>query len=139
MRKVDKRCLETFQYHGLAQAKTAETMSLNPTLAQPALVVIPIQQAATTITYVQLVTSNNTLPSQCQPHLDSPNRVPKFCALCTSIGRQCPNNYLLPIHPEWSNSEEEEKDLNRQDKEERETQQEEDWDGTIQKQKEEKE
>ena len=46
------------------------------------------------------------------------------------IGRQCPNNYQLPIHPEWSNLEEE-KDIRRQQKEEEQEKEEEDWDGTM--------
>ena len=45
-------------------------------------------------------------------------QLPKLYALCTTIGRQCPNNYLLPIHPEWSDPEEEEKDLNEQEEKE---------------------
>ena len=59
-----------------------------------------------------------------------PQQSPKLCPLCTPIGRQCPNNYILLIHPECSDPEEEKKDLNKQEKEE-----EQDWDGTIQKQK----
>ena len=46
-------------------------------------------------------------------------QVPNFFVLCTPIGKQCPDNYLLPIHPEWSDSEEEEKDLNRQEEKEK--------------------
>ena len=48
-----------------------------------------------------------------------PQQIPNFCALCTPIGKQCLNNYLLPIHPEWSDPEEEEKDIGRQDREEK--------------------
>ena len=69
---------------------------------------------------------------------EQPQQFPKYCALCTPTGRQCLNNYLLPIHPEWSNSEEEEKDLNKQIREEDEKQEMEDWDSIMQKQKEEK-
>ena len=68
-----------------------------------------------------------------------PQKFPTFCALCTLIGRQCPNNYLFPINPEWSDPEEEEKDINKQEEGEEKQEEEEDWDGTIQKQKEEKE
>ena len=68
-----------------------------------------------------------------------PQQFPKFCALCTPAGRKYPNNYLLPIHLEWSDWEEEEKDFSKQEKEEKEKQERGDWDGTIQKQKEGKE
>ena len=66
-----------------------------------------------------------------------PQQFPKFCALCTNLGRQYPNNYLLPIHPEWSDPQEEEKYFSKQEEGEQ-KQEEEDWVGTIQKQKEEK-
>ena len=32
------------------------------------------------------------------------------------VGRQCPNNYKLPVHQEWSDPEEE-KDLSKQENE----------------------
>ena len=74
------------------------------------------------------------LPSQWQPHLNSPNSPPKYCALCTPTGRQCLNNYILSIHLEWSDPEEK-KDLSKQQKEE-EQEKEEDLNDTKQKQKE---
>ena len=137
-REVDRGSSEKFRYNGLAQAKTVETTSHNPTLTQPAAVAIPTQQAATTVTYAQPVTIPVTAPTlPVVTASGQPQQVPKFCALCTPIGRQCPNNYLLPIHPEWSDPEEEEKDPNKQ--EDKEKQAEEDGDSTIQKQKAEKE
>ena len=76
---------------------------------------------------MQPVTIPATLPTQPVVTMSGQTlQVPQFCALCTLIGRQCPNNNLMPIHPEWSDPEEEEKDLNKQ---------EEDWDGMIQKQR----
>ena len=66
-----------------------------------------------------------------------PQQLHKFYALCANLGRQCLNNYLLSIHPEWSDSEEEEKDLIKQGRKE-EKQEREDWHRTKQKQKEEK-
>ena len=108
--------LWTVHYNMLSQGKTANTMPQNPTLVQPAVVAIPIQQAATTVTCVQPVTILATVPNQ--PVITAswqPQQFPKFCALYTPVGRQCPNNYLLPIHPEWSDPEEEEKDLNKQE------------------------
>ena len=79
-------------------------------------------------------TSNSAYPASGNHIWTAPAGL-KFCALSTPVGGQCPNNYLLPIHPEWSDLEEEEKDLNKQEGEEKQ----EDWDGTIQNQKEEKE
>ena len=58
-----------------------------------------------------------------------PQQLPKFCSLCTPTGRPCPNNFLLPIHQEWSDPEEEKKDLNKQEEEEKEGN---NWDSTIQ-------
>ena len=40
----------------LTLAKTVETMPQNPALTQPAVVAVPIQQAATTFTYTQPIT-----------------------------------------------------------------------------------
>ena len=48
------------------------------------------------------------------------------------IGRQCLNNYVLPIHPEWSDLE----GGKDQQKEKEQEKEEEDWDGARQKQKE---
>ena len=94
----------------------------------------PIQQANTTLTYVQPVTIPVTVPTQPMVSTSGqPQQFSNFCVLCTSIGRHCPNNYLLPIHPEWIDSKEEGKDLNKQDREEEEKQEAGDWDGTIQK------
>ena len=137
-RKADKAHSQMFQYNGLAQAKTVETMSQNSTLTQPTAVALPIQQVATTGTYTQPITISATVPTQPVVTIaGQPQQFPTFCALCTPIGRQCLNNCLLPIHPEWSDSEEEKKGLKEQ--EEKEEQEEEVWDGTIQKQKDEKE
>ena len=111
-RTVDRRCTERFQYNGLAQGKTAETMHQNSTLVQPAVVAIPIQQAATTVTYAQPVLIPATVPTQ--PVVTTsgqPQKVQQFCALCTPIGIQCQNNYLMPLHPECSDPEEEEEGL----------------------------
>ena len=128
-RRVEKRYPEMFQYNRLAKAKTVETVPQNPKLVQPATVAIPIQQAATTVTYVQAITIPATTPTQpVVTTSDQPQQVPQFCALCKPTGRQCPNNYLLPIHPEWSDPKQEE---NKQEGEE--NQDEEDWDGIIQK------
>ena len=63
-RKVDKGCSERFQYNGLAQAKTAQTTTQNPTLTKPSLVAIPIQKAAPTVIYVQPVTIPSTAPTK---------------------------------------------------------------------------
>ena len=119
-RKVDKGHSEIFQFNRFAQAKTAKTMPQDPTVTQPtALVAIPIQQTATTVTYAQPVTILATVPTQpVVTASEQPQQLPKFCALCTSTGRQCPNNYLLPIHSEWSDSEEEERDFNKENGEE---------------------
>ena len=121
-RKVGKGHTEMFQYNGFAQAKTAETMPQNPTVTKSnALEAIPIQQTATKVTHAQPVTIPVMAPTK--PVVTTsgqPQQFPKFCALCTLPGRQCLNNYLLPIHPEWSDSEEEEKDLTMQDREEEE-------------------
>ena len=111
---LGKGCSEMFQYQGLAQAKTAETMPQNPTPTHPASVAVPIQQADTTVTYVQPVTVPGTAPTQSVITTSGqPQQLPNLCALCTTIGRECLNNFLLPIHPEWSDPEEEEKDLNK--------------------------
>ena len=45
------------------QAKTAETMPKNPAFTQPALVAVPIQQAATRMTYMQPITRPVTAPT----------------------------------------------------------------------------
>ena len=115
-------------------------MPQDPTVTEPnAPVAIPVQQTAITVTYVQPVTVPAVTPTQLMVTVSKqPQQFPNFCGLCTPAGRQCLNNYLLPIHPEWSDdSEEEEKDLNKQNREEK--QEIEDWDSTMQKQKEERE
>ena len=109
----DKKCI---QYQGFLQTKAVETIPQNPTLTQPTLIAIPILQVATIGTYVQ--PGMVTTPTQpVATTSEQPQQVPHVCALYMSIGRQFQNNYLLPIHPEWSNPEEE-KDHNKQQKEE---------------------
>ena len=132
--KADKGHSQRFQYNGFAQAKTVETIPQSPIFTQPAVVEVPMQQMATTVTYMQPITIAETVPTQLMVTVaGQPQKFPKFCALCTPIGRQNLNNYLLPVHPEWSNPEEDEKDHNKQQQEEK--QEEEDWDNTIQKAK----
>ena len=63
-RKADKGYSEMFQYNGLAQTKTVETVPQNHTVTKPALVAIPIQEAPTTVTYVQPVTIPAAVPTQ---------------------------------------------------------------------------
>ena len=106
--KGDRRC---FQYQGFHQDKTVKTVPQNPTLTQPALVAIPILQVLSIGTYAQPVAA--IVPTQpVTTTSEQSQQFPKFCALCMSVGRQWPNNYLLPVHPEWSDQEEQ-KDLNR--------------------------
>ena len=114
-RKADKGHSHMLKYNGFSQAKTAETVPQNPTHTKPAVVAVFIQQAATTVTYTQPITIPATAPTQPVVTISGQlQQVPKFCALCTPMGRQCPSNYLLPIHPKWSDPEEEEKHLNKQ-------------------------
>ena len=109
LRKADKGHSQRFQYNGFAPVKIAETTSQNPILTQPAVVAVPMQQMATTVTYIQPITIPATAPTQLIVTVaGQPKMFPKFCALCTPIGRQCPNNYLLPIHTNWSDPEKEE-------------------------------
>ena len=78
-----------------------------------------------------------TVPTQPMTSIPKQSQQPQsFCSLCMPVGRQCPNNYILPMHPEWSDLEEE-KDLSKQEnEEEQEKKEEEEWDGTRQKEKE---
>ena len=98
-RKVDKGCSEMLQYHRLAQAKTVETVPQNPTLTQPTSIAIPIQQAATTVTYTQPVTIPMTVPTQ--PVVTASGQPQQFQILCPMYfcRKTVPNNYLLPIYP----------------------------------------
>ena len=67
-------------------------------------------------------------------HISTAPTIPKICALCMPVGRQCLINYQLPVHPEQTDPEEE-KDLSKQQKEEEQEKEEEDGDSTKQKQK----
>ena len=80
----------------------------------------PLPQAATTGASI-VVQPPNTM-AQVQPEIGQSQQILKFCTLCTPVGRKCPNNYLSPNHPEWSEPEKEE-----------------DWDGEEQKEKERRE
>ena len=104
------------------KVKIAETAPQNPILTQTVVVAVPMQQAATTVTYTLPITISGMVPTQLMvPIAGQPQKFSKFCALCTPIGWQFPNNSLLPIHPERSDTEGEE---NKQKEGE------EDWDGT---------
>ena len=75
-----------------------------------------MQQAATTVTYERPVTIPSTVPIQpVVTTSEQPQQFPKFSPLCTPTGQQFLNNYLLPIQPEWSDSEEEGKALDKQE------------------------
>ena len=81
-----------FQYNGLAQAKTAETMPQNTTFTLPAAVAAPIQQAAITVIYMQLIAIPATVTTQPLVTIsEQPQQVPNCCALCAPVGRQCHN------------------------------------------------
>ena len=87
-----------FQYNGLAQAKAVKTMSKNPTVTQPALVAIPIQQAATRVTCVQPVTIQATVPTQPMVTTSGqPQQFPKIlCPMYThrkKMAKQLPITY----------------------------------------------
>ena len=102
------------------------------------MVAIPIQQVANTVTYVQPVTISATAPTHLIVTTSAQHQqFPKFVPYVHPY-TQCTNNYLLHIHPEWSDPEEEKKELNEQEEGEEKQEEEEDWDGTIQKQKEKK-
>ena len=124
--KGNKRC---FQYHGSINVRAAETVPQIPVLIQPA---VPIFQAPTEGIYAQPVTA--TAPTQPMTTIPRPPHLSQnCCALCMPVGRQCQNNYMLPMHPEWSDPEEE-KDLSKQESEgEQEKEEDEDWDSTRQK------
>ena len=79
-----------FQYNRFAQVTTLETTPQDTTVTQPtALVAIPIQQTATKVTYAQPVTIPAAAPTQpVVTTSEQPQHFPKFCALCTTTGRQ---------------------------------------------------
>ena len=88
------------------QAKAVETVPQNLTLIQPVLLAIPILQAPTIGTQAQPVTA--MVPTEpVATTSEQFEQCLKFGALCTPVGRQCPNNYILPVYPEWSDPEEE--------------------------------
>ena len=95
---------------------------------------MPILQAPTVDTFAEHVTT--TVPTQPMTNItEQPKQSQNFCALCTAVGWQCPNNYMLPIHPEWSDLEDEKDLSNHENKEEQEKEKEEDRDGKDSKKK----
>ena len=129
-RKGDKR---HFQFQGSIEARAAETKP-------PNFCIYKTCSAHTTTTHHRhLCTAhycNSTYPAN-DKHTQMAPTIPELFALCTPMGRQSPNKYMLPIHPEWSDPKEEEKDLNKQEsKEELEKEEEEDRDDTGQKEQE---
>ena len=42
----------------------------------------------------------------CNQRLAQSQQIPFFCHLCTPVSRKCPNIYLFPNHPDWSDPEE---------------------------------
>ena len=80
-----------------------------------------------------------TATAPTQPMAATPKQPPQFqqfCALSTPVRRQCPNNDILHVHPEWSDLEEE-NDISKQEKEDKPgKEEEEEWHGTRQEQKE---
>ena len=72
-----------------------------------------------------------------KPLVTKPDQKPQsYCVTCTPLGKQCLTTYPMPLNPNWSYSEEEEKDLKVPNEAEEEI---EDWEGYIQRQKEIKE
>ena len=63
-RKAAKGHSQRFQHDGFAQAKTSQTAPQNHILTQPVVVAVPMQQAATTVTYTLPITIPATAPTQ---------------------------------------------------------------------------
>ena len=84
------------------------TNTAKPTFAQLLVLAAmpPISQAATAATGIFMqpptVWAHSKI-GQSQP-------TPRFCKLCTLADRKCLNSSLLPNNPEWSDLEEEEED-----------------------------
>ena len=114
------------QQNCLVQVREVEATSQVP------MVVISTQQAEGSFTFMQ----SATVPSApTQPLVTMPNQTqksPGYCLTCTPVRKQCPTEYPMPLKPDWTDSEEEEKDLKEQNEAEEEI---EDWDGDLQKQK----
>ena len=93
---------------------------------------IATQQAEASFTFTQPATVP-VVPTQ--PLVTMSNQAqksPRYCVICTPTGKQCPSKYPMPLKSDWSDSEQEENETNKQNKVEEEI---EDWDGNLQKQK----
>ena len=103
----------------LTQSKEAEDA------AKATMVTTPMHQAVASFTFMQPATAP---AMQSKSLVTISNQIsPSYCATCTPLRKQCPTTYPMPIN--WSESNEEEKDLKVPDEAEEII----DWDGDIQK------
>ena len=97
------------------------------------LVAIHAHQADASFTFTQpatvkaLVQATPTKP----PVAISSQKTPGYCVTCTPLGKQCHRTYPMPLHSNWLDSKEEEKDPKEEEIE--------NWNGDIKRQKELKE